>query len=225
MYNEPMVYSTVVVAAGTGSRSQLPYNKVLYPIQEEKWVLDGAVASFIADSRCLQIIIVASQQDQQVVREHFDHPKIEVVLGGATRQASVLEGLKQARQPFVMVHDGARPYLSLELIDRLVEGIQDTDGVILALPVVDTLKQVDQEGFIVKTLDRSVLWLAQTPQVFDTKSLLACHQQALVDGLSVTDDASVMEAYGKRVKVIRSEACNFKITRPDDLKKGEPNDL
>lgn len=220
-----MVYSAVVVAAGTGSRSRLPYNKVLHPIQEEKWVLDGAVASFLADTRCLQIIIVASQQDQQVVRAHFSEPKIEIVLGGPTRQASVLAGLKQVQHPFVMVHDGARPYLNLDLVDRLVEGMQDADGAILALPVVDTVKQVDAQGFIVKTLDRSTIWLAQTPQAFDSASLLACHQQALVDGLTVTDDASVMEAYGKKVKVVLSESCNYKITQPSDLEKGEQNDL
>ncbi len=145
----------------------------------------------------------------------------EVVPGGRLRQDSVRSGLGAVEREcgIVVVHDGARPFVSPELIDGAVEAARSHRAVITALPAVDTLKEVDSSGVVKITLNREKIWIVQTPQVFCYKDLLQAHQQALEQGWpEVSDDSALLEKLGIPVKVIMGSARNIKITTPDDLK-------
>ena len=147
---------------------------------------------------------------------------LEPVAGGAARQDSVrngLEGLASSAPDYVLVHDAARPMVAPALIDRVIEALQDTSGVIPGIAVVDTLKRADDDGIITDTVSRDGLWRAQTPQGFKYADLLAAHRSAI--GQELTDDAAVMEASGYRVAVVLGDENNIKVTTPDDLMRME----
>ena len=151
---------------------------------------------------------------------------IEVVAGGATRQASVRAGLAAVPRaaPAIVVHDAARPFASPELFSRVVAKIlaagDAPDGVVPALPCHDTVKRV-REATIVETLLREELFLAQTPQAFDADALRRSHGLAVERSLEATDDAMLLEAAGYRVVVIPGEHANMKITTAEDLARAE----
>lgn len=147
------------------------------------------------------------------------------VYGGATRQASVRAGLEalSARPPeIVLVHDAARPFASAELIARAIAAASKTGAAIPALPVTDTVKSVDTQGRVDKTLDRNRLRLVQTPQAFDYAALLAAHRAAAAQGREdFTDDAALAEWAGMTVSVFPGEPDNIKITNADDFARAE----
>lgn len=154
------------------------------------------------------------------------HPLIHPVDGAAERAGSVLNGLdylqdKLQPQDWVLVHDAARPCVSLASIALLCESLQqDAVGGILAVPVSDTIKYVSAGSGIANTVDRRGLWRAQTPQLFRYKLLRDCLLQAAVHGENITDEASALEVCGYSPKVIEGREDNIKITRPDDLLLG-----
>lgn len=142
---------------------------------------------------------------------------LEPVSGGASRQDSVrlgLESIKALNPDSVFIHDAARPFISSDLIDRIIDGLKNHQGIIPALPVVDTLKR-QQDGHIADTVDRTDLWRAQTPQAFDFKSIFEAHQQC--KGQELTDDAAVAEQCGVRVSIVEGAEENFKVTTQEDL--------
>ncbi len=141
------------------------------------------------------------------------------VAGGKERQDSVFNAILEARGDVVIVHDCARPFASLELFHR-VSQLGEFEGNIPAVPVRDTIKRVAQ-GMVLETLDRTNLWLSQTPQAFRRKTLLECHFRARNEGFYATDDAQLLERYGYKVGVILGEPTNIKITYPEDLPLAE----
>ncbi|MEO3430104.1 bifunctional 2-C-methyl-D-erythritol 4-phosphate cytidylyltransferase/2-C-methyl-D-erythritol 2,4-cyclodiphosphate synthase [Pelagibius sp. CAU 1746] len=145
----------------------------------------------------------------------------EPVAGGASRQESVLRGLESLAEEAparVLIHDGARPFVSAAVIDRVLAALEDSPGAIAALPVVDTLKR-DREGHIAGTQDRSGLWGAQTPQGFRYAEILAAHRAAT--GEELTDDAAVAERAGLEVALVEGSRENIKVTSQDDLRTAE----
>lgn len=147
-----------------------------------------------------------------------------VVQGGASRQASVNRGLRavSADCDGVLVHDGARPLVKAGDVRAGMREVRPGRGALLASAVVDTIKIVDGETMCVtKTLDRAVLWAAQTPQFAMTVDLRRAHDQALRDGVDATDDAALLEAAGVEVVVVASSGQNFKVTMPDDVDRAE----
>lgn len=145
---------------------------------------------------------------------------LNVIEGGATRQASVYRGLvvlKQAAPDFVMVHDGARPLVGAEYFRRCMETLTTRGACTIGLPISDTIKEVE-DGKIISTLDRSRLWSVQTPQGAPFSLLLSCHEEAAARGISVTDDAAILETFGHRVEVFEGFAHNIKVTVADDFK-------
>tara|TARA_R110002110_G_scaffold260260_1_gene475836 strand:- start:17873 stop:18997 length:1125 start_codon:yes stop_codon:yes gene_type:complete len=146
------------------------------------------------------------------------------VLGGETRQDSVRNGLESlatgSAPDRVLIHDGARPFVSPALIDRVISALDECDCAIPALPMTDTVKRVG-DGAILDTVDRSGLFRAQTPQGFRFSALLSAHERAAqnIDGQSFTDDASIAEAAGLRVATVPGEESNIKITHDDDLNR------
>jgi len=137
------------------------------------------------------------------------------VSGGKERQDSVFNALLETKGDLVVVHDCARPFASLELFLR-VSDLGEFEGKIPALPVRDTIKRV-AHGMVVETVDRTNLWLSQTPQAFRKRTLLECHFKARNEGFYATDDAQLLERYGYKVGVIQGEPTNIKITYSEDM--------
>jgi 2-C-methyl-D-erythritol 4-phosphate cytidylyltransferase len=157
--------------------------------------------------------------DRVVVAVPPGHEGEGRVTGGASRSESVLRALDAAPEAeIVVVHDAARPFVTAELVRACLEALQGADGAIAAAPVTDTVKQVEH-GRVVSTPDRSTLWAVQTPQVFRAQAL----REALAAGdvAGATDDASLVEAAGGKVRVVEAPRENFKITSPFDLRVAE----
>lgn len=148
---------------------------------------------------------------------------VETVTGGDTRAQSVRNGLQFINDNYpetewALIHDAARPCLSPDCLDRLLEqGLNSPDGAILAMPVGDTLKREGDENEITDTVDRTGLWVAQTPQLFRVEALANAIDAALREGCELTDEASAMEFVGARPKLVLGSVANIKITHPTDL--------
>lgn len=211
-----MKYAAVIVAAGVGSRMNLGYNKVFYPMEDGMTVLEKSVRLFDSHELCSQIIIVT--QKENFAQCQFDtKTKLLCCEGGESRSMSVTRGLALVDEDYVMVHDGARPYVTLQQLDRLVACLNHEEACLLAVPCKDTIKIVN-EGKVTSTPDRSTLYQAQTPQAFKTSLLLECYKKAALDG-RLTDDASCVELFGdKTVAIVEGSYANIKITTQEDLK-------
>ena len=213
----------VVVAAGRGVRMGAAVNKVLLPLCGEP-VIRHAVRAFCEADEIDGVVVVASADETEQMRAALCglEKVCAIVPGGSTRQESVKNGLdalpKEAR--IALVHDGARPLISRELIARCIRQTEDCGSAVVCTPVTDTVK-VEKDGCVVRTLDRSQLRTVQTPQCFFAGELKAAYEAAARDGVSVTDDASVMEHAGHSVHLLESSEVNFKLTTPEDLRRAE----
>ncbi len=152
---------------------------------------------------------------EDVLEEIKVHPKVKKVAGGKERQDSVFNALLEARGEVVVIHDSARPLATREMFLKVSE-IGDYDGKIVAVKARDTLKEV-ADSHVVRTINRSIVWHAQTPQAFRRKILLECHFRARSEGFLGTDDASLLERYGYRVGIVEGSFWNVKVTYPEDL--------
>lgn len=142
---------------------------------------------------------------------------VRVTAGGKERQESVYRGLQCLTTEWVLVHDAVRPFVSHEAISRLLTAVRMHGAAILAVPVKDTVKQVDPAGIVEMTPDRSRLWAVQTPQAFRTDLLREAHEQAAGQEPAATDDSMLVELLGIDVRVVEGEYTNIKLTTPDDL--------
>jgi len=214
--------AVIIVAAGRGHRFGGEMPKQYLEVHQQPLVRH-AVQAFLDHPAIDLILPVIHPDDADILANALgclDY--LEPVAGGAARQDSVrngLEGLASSAPDYVLVHDAARPMVAPALIDRVIEALQDTSGVIPGIAVVDTLKRADDDGIITDTVSRDGLWRAQTPQGFKYADLLAAHRSAI--GQELTDDAAVMEASGYRVAVVLGDENNIKVTTPDDLMRME----
>jgi 2-C-methyl-D-erythritol 4-phosphate cytidylyltransferase len=213
----------LIAAAGSGRRMGYSGNKLLIPLEGRPllaWTLEAALAS-----RSIGWIgLVGQELDRQEINTIVSKlaPAIPVqwVQGGASRQASVALGLAAlpAEAEHVLIHDGARCLVAAELFDRCAEAlVASGEALIAAIPVVDTIKQVDADGLIRHTPPRANLWAAQTPQGFPLQALRQAHRQACECGWEVTDDAALFERLGLPVRVLEGSSSNLKVTTPLDL--------
>jgi 2-C-methyl-D-erythritol 4-phosphate cytidylyltransferase len=152
-----------------------------------------------------------------------DIDRLMISTGGRTRTESVLAGLEDLpdEAAVVLVHDAARPLVSDETIDRVVSGVRAGHSTIAALPVVDTLKEVDDDGVIVRTIERERLWRAQTPQGFSRETIERAHREAKINHIAATDDAALCERLGIPVRVVRGSERALKITEEADFNRAE----
>jgi 2-C-methyl-D-erythritol 4-phosphate cytidylyltransferase len=160
---------------------------------------------------------------EQEVVERFAFAKVSgVVCGGMERQDSVYAGLRALHPPpdVVAIHDGARPFVTIDRITAVVAAGTEHGAAILAVCPRDTVK-TDAAGFVGKTLNRQTLWNVQTPQVFRYELAVRAHEQARQDGVYDTDDAALVERLGQRVKVVEGNSENIKVTIPADLRFAE----
>ncbi len=214
--------AVIIVAAGRGQRFGSETPKQYLSVQGQT-LIHHAVSAFVNHPKIDAVLPVIHPDDAEPLRRALKGLDFMTpVAGGATRQQSVLNGL-EALAGFapdtVLVHDAARPMVSAELIDRVLDGLERAPGVIPALQVVDTLKRADDSGLITDTVSRDGLWRAQTPQGFLYPALLAAHRR--VAGQSLTDDAAVMETQGHAVALVVGEEDNLKVTTPEDLARME----
>jgi 2-C-methyl-D-erythritol 4-phosphate cytidylyltransferase len=216
----------VIVAAGTSSRMG-GVDKQFAPLAGRP-VLAHTVAAFEAAPEVDAIAIVVNPATAAAVgalgRAEGWRKVVATPAGGARRQDSCANGLAALTAAagadpleLVLVHDGARPLVSPALIARAVAAGRAHGAAIPGLPIRDTVKGVAPDGRITETLDRSRLWLVQTPQVFRYPILAAAYAAATAQDLTVTDDAALLEALGQPVYVFVGEARNLKITTPEDL--------
>lgn len=215
---ESMRYSALVLAAGSGQRMKLGYNKVFYELANGKTVLDQTLSLFQEDDRCKQIVLVCSTNDIMRISSQYVSGKVVVVLGGETRQESVYNGLKAVHEENVLIHDGARPWVSKKSIDALLGKLEEHPACLLMVPAKDTVKVVEK-GVVKETLKREQLWMAQTPQAFDTRLIISCYKRAADLGIQATDDAQVVElTCDMPVLCVKGSYENIKITTKEDVK-------
>jgi 2-C-methyl-D-erythritol 4-phosphate cytidylyltransferase len=210
----------IIAAAGIGRRMGSGGKQYL-PLRGEP-VLAHALRAFQACFEVYQIIIVSAEVDIDRCRDlvkKYDFGKVtQIIKGGEERQDSVFNALqvvpKQAE--IVVVHDGARPLVTPEIIKRSLDELEGWDGVIVGVPAKDTLKLVEAQA-VVETLDRERIWQVQTPQVFRADLLTEAYRAAITKGYYGTDDAALMEQLGYKIKVTMGSYENIKITTPEDL--------
>lgn len=213
----------VVPAAGIGSRMKADKPKQYLEIQG-KTILEHTLHLLLSHEAIEHIVVAVSPEDRYCTQlEILKQDKITLVQGGETRADSVLNALAHIRSQkqdnqdiWVLVHDAARPCLTLQDIDNLLL-IEDIQGAILAIPVTDTVKRADSREQIQNTEDRSQLWLAQTPQFFQAELLYGALLAAQENGSLVTDEASAMELAGFRPHLVAGRRDNIKVTCPEDL--------
>jgi 2-C-methyl-D-erythritol 4-phosphate cytidylyltransferase len=215
-----MVAMVILVAAGRGERMGADRPKAFLPLGGQALLLRSALA-FEAAPSVAGVVGVVPAQDLDAARGLLAPVTklLAVVPGGARRQDSVLEGLKQMPDGFagvVLVHDAARPLVDVDLIERVADAAGEEGAALPVLPVADTVKRV-REGRVVETLDRGELGAAQTPQGFRLELLVSAYEAAFRDRVTVTDEAMAVERLGTTVRAVAGSARNRKITTPEDL--------
>lgn len=226
--NEFLKVPVIVPAAGVGRRMGAECPKQYLPLMG-KTILEITVDVLMSHPNVGTIFVVVNPSDQHYkTLSLFSHPNIVWVDGGEERVDSVYAGLKAARSDnqWAMVHDAARPCVSHKDISSLLTLVDSLNnplaGGILAMPVVDTMKQQREATTQVDcTLNRELMWHALTPQLFQIDSLIAAIEFARAKNVSITDEASAMEAYGGQVTLVNSARQNIKVTQPDDLALAE----
>ena len=216
------ISTAVIVAAGKGKRMGTEISKQFLPLCGKE-ILAHTVEKFEKAACIRDIILVtggdALQDVRQMVQEYGWKKIISVTEGGKERQDSVFLGLQQVPQDteIVLIHDGVRPFVTEEILERSIAAAKETGGCVAGVPAKDTIKVCDAEGFAIATPNRSTLRQIQTPQTFRRKEILAAYEKAKADGFLGTDDASVAEHSGFSVRVIMGSYSNIKITTKEDL--------
>ena len=211
----------IVVAAGE-SRRMAGVDKVFASLRDRP-LISYSLGALHDVPEIDDIVLVLSPQNLEQGRELVEasgwHKVREVRRGGDRRQDSVRNGLEALPDvEWVIVHDGARPFIDGELIARGLEEAARTGAAVAAVPVKDTIKSADSELLVTRTLPRDELWAAQTPQVFRKELLAEAHQRVAED---VTDDASMVERVGGKVRIFMGSYYNIKVTTPEDLTVAE----
>jgi len=224
-----MKTTAIVLAGGRGKRMNSAVPKQFLMIKD-KPVLYYSLKAF-EDSFIDSVILVTSEDDmeyckQEIVDKYGFTKVVKIVAGGKERYHSVLNGIKAASDcDYIFIHDGARPFVTQDMLARLLECVEESKACVAGMPVKDTIKIANEEGFIDTTPKRELVWMIQTPQVFDfaliKKAYLILEKDEyslLQKGISITDDAMVVEMLlGEKVKLVEGSYQNIKITTPEDL--------
>ena len=217
----------VITAAGSSSRMG-GVDKLLLPLEGLPLLLRTA-EPFLSFPSLGRLVVAVNKERMDEFRRLFSQyfpssmDRITLTAGGIHRQESILFALRELSQSPsvepghpVLIHDGARPFISHELFVKLLNKLGSADGVIPALPVRDTVKRVEAYR-VLHTEDRDTLRLVQTPQVFALDRILSLHERAALEGFLGTDDASLLEHYGGETAWIEGPICNLKVTVPEDI--------
>ncbi|WP_439102181.1 2-C-methyl-D-erythritol 4-phosphate cytidylyltransferase [Congregibacter sp.] len=211
----------VVPAAGSGSRMAQSQSKQYLPLYGRS-LLDWSVAALLIYRELRSCVVALPEADLSCEQPGFlKDARVRLCAGGASRAESVAAGvaaLPAGDEDWVLVHDAARPCLAREELEALIKAVTDSGvGGLLATPVTDTLKRAGKNDRVSATLDRETIWSAQTPQMFRVGELRTALRQAQATGVTVTDEASAMEAAGFPVQLVRGAASNLKVTYGPDM--------
>lgn len=214
------MYTLIIPAAGQGKRMGAGKNKLFLPINDVP-IIVHTLRAFEQDEACKSIIMAINEEERPYFEEllymYHISKDIELVQGGDERQDSVYNALLHVKDvEYVLIHDGARPFVTKEMTHHVLACAKREGASICAVPVKDTVKKVEG-GAVVETVERSQLRAVQTPQGFRIPILLEAHESAKQDGFSGTDDASLVERLEKRVGVVDGSYYNIKVTTPEDL--------
>ncbi|WP_227938953.1 2-C-methyl-D-erythritol 4-phosphate cytidylyltransferase [Alkalihalobacillus deserti] len=215
-----MNYSVVIPAAGQGKRMKAGKNKQFLELRGEPLIIH-TLRLFEQDPLCETIVLVANREECQTMRELATAHQLKkvkaIIEGGKERQDSVKNGIDSLRnEQIVLIHDGARPFITYDVIHKLVQKASQLGAAIAAVPVKDTIKRV-KEGVVMDTQNREELWSVQTPQAFKWSLIKEAHERAQKKQMLGTDDASLVEWIGHTVAIVEGDYQNIKLTTPDDL--------
>lgn len=222
LYVAPMIEKNIVLvlAAGRGVRMGSP--KAFLPLAG-KPLLAWTLLAFESLPWIHEIIPVVAPEDTQRCQEEVIMPygiaKARVATGGKERQDSLANGFEAINGPccLVAVHDGARPFVEANTVEAALRAATQDGAAVVAVPAKDTIKRVDEYGWVEETLDRTRLWMVQTPQVYRYEVLKLALEEAHTHGRFATDDAALVEALGRPVRIVPGSYENIKITTPEDL--------
>lgn len=218
--------TAIFPAAGASRRMKTETNKNFLELTGEK-ILLRTLKTFSQVERINFLIVIAAENEVEEVKKFLDAEKnlkpFAVTVGGSERQYSIANGLKlvPADSEIILVHDAARPLVSLQTIEEVTDAAEKFGGAIAAVRSKDTIKIIDEKNFVKETPPRSELVAVQTPQGFQKNILLRAYEQAAKENFLGTDDASLVERIGGKVKIIWSDYSNIKITTPEDMKIAE----
>jgi 2-C-methyl-D-erythritol 4-phosphate cytidylyltransferase len=221
----------VIVAGGSGTRAGGTGADGTSELKQFRWVagkpaLLHSLQTFMARADVVSVVAVLPREyagDPPPWIFQCDVDRLMVSTGGRTRTESVANGLDDLpdEAEIVLIHDAARPLVGNDTIDRVIASVRGGNCTIAALPVVDTLKEVDESGRIVRTVDRDRLWRAQTPQGFPRDAIVRAHREAKARRITSTDDAALCETLGIPVMVVRGSERAMKITGEEDFARAE----
>ncbi len=223
-----MRVAALIPAAGMGKRMAAGMNKQYLKLGG-KPILAHTLAVFEHAAFVDDIYVMVPEDEipycRENVIERYGFAKVRrLVAGGSERQQSVFNGLKATEgldpDDIVIIHDGVRPFVPPEAVRQSVDVARLHDGALVAVPVKDTVK-ITAEGVVVDTPGRANIWLAQTPQTFRYRIILDAHEKADREGFLGTDDSSLVERMGKRVRIVMGDYRNIKITTPEDMHLAE----
>lgn len=204
-----MKYDVIVVAGGKGNRADLGFNKVLFKMANGKSVIENNIDIFLNDEDCKKIILVINEEID------FNNNKLILVKGGKERFDSVMNGLNEVSSEYVLIHDGARPFLNIKALEKLKNKLEEKDAVVLGKIASDTIKIINDDK-VVETLNRNNIFIAETPQGFKTSLIKECYKNK--DDNYYFDDASLVESFNHEVYIVIDEYNNKKLTSKEDFK-------
>ncbi|CEK31265.1 2-C-methyl-D-erythritol 4-phosphate cytidylyltransferase [[Clostridium] sordellii] len=216
----------IIVAAGTGSRMKKDINKQFIKL-DNKEIIAYTIDKFYINDEIDDIVVVIKKDEEDYFKENilgkYNFKNIKIAYGGEERQDSVYNGIQKLDKncEVVLVHDGARPFVTEEIINNSIQEAKKHNAVVVGVKVKDTIKVVGEEGNIVDTPNRKYLWSVQTPQVFKYDIITKAYENAYNENYYGTDDAMLVEKIGYDVKMIEGSYDNIKITTQEDLNFGE----
>lgn len=215
--------SAIVVAGGKGSRMGQDISKQYIKLLGKE-IIVRTLEVFNAVEKIDEIILVVPCEDIEFCREYIIEKNhinkvSKIVQGGKERQESVYNGLLNCKSDteIVIIHDGARPFVTKEIIEKSIECAMEHGACTTAVPVKDTIKTVGEDMFAISTPDRKCLFAVQTPQTFKYNLILRAHKEALLNNIIGTDDTMLVENLELRVRILEGSYKNIKITTPEDL--------
>ena len=217
-----MVKSAIITAAGSGRRfGEAKQFKKLHGKPLYQYSLDIFIKSRLFD----EIILVIPNSNQEKVQRKVKRKygsQVSLVIGGLERQDSVKNAIQDSNSKvdLVVIHDAARPFITKTLIEQCVSACETSDGAIIAMQPHDTVK-FSKDNIVERTIDRSNIWMAQTPQAFNKNKLLEAYSSTEFDDLVVTDESSLMEKLGYKIMIVPGTVKNFKITTFDDWERAK----
>ena len=216
------MFSTAVITAG-GSGQRFGELKQFKKLNGQP-LYEYSLKTFIDVSLFGEIILVVPVENQKTIEQQVKkkyRSLVKVIVGGMNRQDSVKNGVmnSSSKTDLVVIHDAARPFITKKLIKDCILACSNSDGAIIALQPFDTIKY-SKSNVVEKTIDREKVWMAQTPQAFIKEKILEAYNNKL-DELIMTDESSMMEGMGYKIKIVRGSENNFKITTDNDWKRAE----